>query len=72
MRIGNEFCDSDQMGIVVLCQSDSTKSVLQSVQEFLGPHWFIRVDTNSDEIINVGEVIYLVSHLYKGRPPPGC
>ena len=72
MRIGNEFCDSDQMGIVVLFQSDSTKSVLQSVQEFLGPHWFIQVDTNSDEIINVGDVVYSVSHLYKGGSPPGC
>ncbi len=71
MRIGNEFCDSDQMGIVVLVQSDSTKSVLQSVQEFLGPHWFIRVDTNGDEIINVGDVVYSVSHLYKGGPAPG-
>jgi hypothetical protein len=60
------------MGIVVLVQSDSTKPVLQSVQEFLGPHWFIRVDTNSDEIINVGDVVYSVSHLYKGGPPPGC
>jgi hypothetical protein len=60
------------MGIVVLFQSNSTKSVLQSVQEFLGPHWFIRGDTNSDEIINVGDVVYSVSHLYKGRPPPGC
>ena len=60
------------MGIVVLFQSDSTKSVLQSVQEFLGPHWFIQVDTNSDEIINVGDVVYSVSHLYKGGSPPGC
>lgn len=70
MRIGNEFCDSDQMGIVVLVQSDSTKSVLQSVQEFFGPHWFIRVDNNRDEIINIGDMVYSVSYLYKSGPAP--
>lgn len=58
------------MGIVVLFQSDSTKSVLQSLQEFLGPHWFIRVDTNSDEIINIGDMVYSVSYFYKPDPAP--
>ncbi|MGB2988745.1 MAG: hypothetical protein WBC98_02205 [Candidatus Zixiibacteriota bacterium] len=55
------------MGIVVLFQSNSTKSVLQSVQEFLGPHWFIRGDTNSDEIINVGDVVYSSEPSIQGR-----
>jgi hypothetical protein len=27
-------------------------------------------DVNGDEIVNVGDVVYLVSYLYKGGPPP--
>ena len=40
------------------------------MQEFFGPHWFIRVDNNRDEIINIGDMVYSVSYLYKSGPAP--
>jgi hypothetical protein len=29
-------------------------------------------DTNGDEIVDIGDVVYLVSYLYKSGPPPQC
>jgi len=34
------------------------------------PQWV--GDANCDGIINVGDIVYLVSYLYKGGPEPGC
>lgn len=31
---------------------------------------YVRGDVNGDEIINVGDIVYLVSYLYKGGPAP--
>ncbi|MGB7062105.1 MAG: SBBP repeat-containing protein [Candidatus Zixiibacteriota bacterium] len=33
---------------------------------------FLRGDANGDDIINVGDIVYLVSYLYKGGPEPVC
>jgi len=33
-------------------------------------HDLMRGDANGDYIINVGDVVYLVSYLYKGGPAP--
>lgn len=32
--------------------------------------WHYRGDVNNDGIVNVGDVVYLISYLYKGGPPP--
>ena len=29
-------------------------------------------DVNADRIVNIGDVVYLISYLYKGGPPPQC
>jgi hypothetical protein len=29
-------------------------------------------DCNCDEIVNVGDIVFLVSYLYKGGPEPSC
>jgi hypothetical protein len=29
-------------------------------------------DVNADSILNLGDVVYLISYLYKGGPPPDC
>ena len=33
---------------------------------------YVRGDVNGDGIINVGDIVYLVSYLYKGGPEPNC
>jgi len=35
-----------------------------------GPHSFLYGDANGDGIVNVGDIVYLVSYLYKGGPAP--
>ncbi len=29
-------------------------------------------DANCDAAVNVGDVVFLVSYLYRNGPPPGC
>ena len=35
-----------------------------------GPHSFLYGDANGDGIVNVGDIVYLVSYLYRGGPVP--
>jgi hypothetical protein len=61
---------AENMSVAVFVQSDSSKLVLQSVQKPLAPYLFVRGDANGDEILNVGDVVYLLTYLYKGGPAP--
>lgn len=40
--------------------------------EMSGVSYLIGGDANCDGIVNASDVIYLVSYLYRGGPPPGC
>jgi len=60
----------EHMGIAFFVQSDSSKSVLQAVQELLAPHVVSRGDADDDGFINVVDAVYLISFLFKGGPPP--
>ncbi len=76
MRDGNlhiqYVCDKDA-GAAVVDEGEWTENPVMYLElEAWDPGTsFLRGDSNGDGIINVGDVVYLVSYLYRGGPAPG-
>jgi hypothetical protein len=64
-------CDKDA-GVAIIDDGEWTDNPVMYLElEAWDPGTsFLRGDTNGDDIINVGDIVYLVSYLYKSGPAP--
>ncbi len=40
--------------------------------QMAGVYYLIAGDCNCDGVVDIGDVVYLISYLFRNGPPPGC
>lgn len=64
-----EWDDENCYVVVFVQRDDSPKPVLRSAKSKLFPGWTFG-DANGDRVVDIGDVVYLITYLYRGGPPP--